>query len=67
VGGTWEDEEPTSLQFPYTSNVGSNIPLDDSTTALGLFDSFFTQAVWDLLVNETNRYADQNQSSKPHP
>lgn len=50
LGGTWEDEEATSWQFPYTSDVCYNIPLDDSTTALGLFNSFFTQAVSDLLV-----------------
>ena len=49
VGGTWEDEEPTIWQFTYTSNVGSNIPLDDSTTALGLFGSFFTQPVGNCL------------------
>ena len=38
----------------------------DSTTAVSLFDRFFTEEVWDLLVTETNRYVATNQSGKPH-
>jgi len=53
------------LQYVYTATPGSNIPFSDSTTAVSLFDRFFTEEVWDLFVTETNRYAASNQSGKP--
>jgi len=56
LGGTWEDEEATGWQFPYTLDVCYNIPLDDSTTALGLFNSFSID----------HSYVEQNPTCKPH-
>ena len=60
------NEEPQALQFLYTATPGSNIPFSDSTTAVSLFDKFFTEEVWDLLVTETNNHAATHQSDKPH-
>jgi len=66
IGGAWQNEEPRALQFLYTATPGSNIPFTDCTTAVSLFDKFFTEEVWDLLVTETNNYAATRQSDKPH-
>jgi len=66
IVGTLQNEEPQTLQFPYTATSGSNIPFSDSTTAVSLFDRFFTEEVWDLLVAKTNKYAATRQSDKPH-
>ena len=66
IGGTWQNEEPQALQFPFAATPGSNIPFSNSTTVVSLFDRFFTEEVWDLLVTETNKYAATHQSDKPH-
>jgi len=55
------------LQYVCTATPGSNVPFSDSTTAVSLFDRFFTEEMWDLLVTETNCYAASNQSGKPKP
>jgi len=47
------NKEPKGLQFPYTATLGSNIPFSSSTSAVSLFDKFFTEEVWDLLRMET--------------
>lgn len=39
--------------------------IPDGSTALDLFCKFFTPEVWYLLLNETNRCANANLSSKP--
>jgi len=47
---------------------GSTLPFPDGTIKVNLFNRFFTPEVWDLLVSETNRYAEANlpcHSSKP--
>lgn len=51
--------------FAYHLTPGPTVHLPDGSTALDLFCNFFTPEVWDLLVNETNRYANTNLSSKP--
>ena len=67
VAGTWEaDEEPQSVLYRYREIPGSTVPFDDDTTAVSLFYRYFTDEVWNLLVTETNRYAQANLSSMPH-
>ena len=53
--------------YLYNKTPGSTVPFPDGTTSPDLFSRFFTDKVWDLLVNETNWYAHNNFSSKPNP
>ena len=67
VAGTWEsDEEPLSVLYRYREIPGSTVPFDDNTNAASLFCRYFTDEVWNLLVTETNRYAQANLSSMPN-
>ena len=67
VAGTWEsDEEPLSILYQYREIPGSTVPFDDNTNAVSLFCRYFTDEVWNLLVTETNHYAQANLSSMPN-
>lgn len=44
--------------FPFTGNSGVQIPLSKDNI-LGIFESFFTEELIQLIVSETNRYARQ--------
>ena len=67
VAGTWEsDEEPLSVLYRYREIPGSTVPFDNNTNAASLFCRYFTDEVWNLLVTETNRYAQANLSSMPN-
>jgi len=68
VTDNWQKQEPSSCSYPYQKTPGSTLPFPDGTTKVDLFNRFFTPEVWDLLVSETNRYAEANlpsHSSKP--
>ena len=63
----WVTQEPTSYCYSYTKTPGPTTDFSDDTTPLQFFMLFFTDEVWDLLVTETNKYANNNQSTKPTP
>ena len=53
--GPWKKEESNSLNFPYQG--GEPRPtrsLDTSTSLVDIFNRFFTNHVWELVVTETN-------------
>jgi hypothetical protein len=64
----WEKKEATSFVYQYRSAAGPTAPVStlQNETALDLFCRFFTDEVWQLIVDETNRYAAANTSSTPH-
>ena len=64
----WEKKESTSFVYPCRSAAGPTTPLAtlQDETALDLFCRFFTDDVWQLIVDETNRYASANTASTPH-
>ena len=49
--------------YSYKKTPGSPLSFTDNTTPLDIFCHFFTDEVWDLLVTETNRYAQQKLAS----
>lgn len=58
VDGPWVKENPTGFSFSYRKTPGPTSPsVTSASTATDLFARFFSQDVWDLLVEETNRYA----------
>ena len=59
----WKKEESNALYYNYHNTPG---PTGSDVTAIELFSRFFTAEVWDLLVQETNRYASENVSHTPH-
>lgn len=64
----WQKKEATSFVYPYRSAAGPTAPVStlQNETALDLFCRFFTDEVWQLIVDETNRYASANTASTPH-
>ena len=65
VDENWVKLEPNSYCYQYTKTPGPTLPFTDDTTALDIFSRYFTHEVWDLLVTETNRYAQANLSHTP--
>ena len=59
VGGKWKKVVgPTSVSHIYQQTPGVTCSsLTSTSTPLELFNQFFTPEVWDLMVQETNRYA----------
>ncbi len=58
IGFEWKKEEPTSYTQPYTIIPGPVSPaVTSQSSPQDLFSRFFTDAVWDHIVVETNRYA----------
>lgn len=62
----WKKEESNALYYNYHNTPGPTTPAGSDVTANELFSRFFTAEVWDLLVQETNRYASENVSHTPH-
>ena len=54
------DEEPPSVLYHYREITRSTVPFDDNTTAVSLFSRYFIDELWNLLVTETNHYAQAN-------
>lgn len=59
VSGTWARQEPSSHSFSYTKIPGPTSPeiSSGSPSALEIFGRYFTEGVWDLIVNQTNIFA----------
>ena len=65
LGSEWRVLDSDSIRFPYSGGlVGPTVPLNNTVTPLDCFSMFFTLEVWELLVTETNRYADKILSQK---
>ena len=54
-------------QRPYTGTGGSNVQKDPETHALDYFEEFWDATMWNHLVTETNRYADEERTANPPP
>ena len=70
VGGRWKKRaETTAVAHVYSATPGvTSSSISAASSAIELFDRFFTPEVWDLLVTETNRYAGlrpQTSGSRP--
>lgn len=67
VVGNWKKEEPAFTLFPYMKVPGPTFTdVTPSCSAYDLFSRFFTEEVWELLVTETNCYAEETHSHTPH-
>ena len=55
----WEKKEASSLVYPYRCAGGPTTPIAtlQNDTPLDVFCRFFTDDVWQLIVDKTNRYA----------
>ena len=60
IPDSWDHEESSSLSYVYNKEHGPTHSLPSDISATDLFCQFFTDEVWCLLVDETNRYASQN-------
>ena len=54
VEGTWSKEEPVAVALTYTLTPGLSSQNSKYVTACQLFCCFFVDAMWELLVVETN-------------
>ena len=59
VTGTWKKQNPTALMWPFLKTPGPTKQMGEEVKAIDFFTLYFDEAVWDLLVTETNRYATQ--------
>ena len=68
LGGSWNKAEPVRTVFSYSLTPGPTsleVAPGSYLRAVDLFNLFFTDEVWDLLVLETNRFAALNLSHTP--
>ena len=66
IGSVWKKEEPTSYTMPYTRTPGPTSPdVTSQSTPGDLFCHFFSDEVWDLIMVETNRYANSFIDNNP--
>ena len=62
---TWSDTPSDPPNFPFTAIPGVNFQYVIETINVGeLIDLFFSEDLWNLLVEETNRYAVQMMENK---
>ena len=69
LSGVWNRVEPVRTVFDYSLTPGptsSEVTSGANLKAVDLFNRFFTDDVWDLLVEETNRFAAFNIGTSPH-
>ena len=66
IGSVWKKEEPTSYTLPYSKTPGPTSPnVTPLSTTGDLFCRYFTDQVWDLVMVETNRYANSFVDNNP--
>ena len=65
---TWQKKEPSSMNFPYTGTPGPTASTSTlaNESPVQLFHRYFTDDVWMLIVEETNRFASANVGHTPH-
>ena len=61
----WKKQQPASVYYPYSLTPGPPSALAPDASPVALFARFFTDSVWELIVQETNRYAAANTSISP--
>lgn len=66
IDGTWDKNEPTAMRYEYNRTSGPTSHIDRNSSPAQLFCRYFTDEVWELLVEETNRYANANSSDARH-
>lgn len=50
---------PAPQHFPFTATPGVNVIMDENATAPSYFEILFNEPLMNILVNETNKYANQ--------
>ena len=51
---------------PHVEYVGSKLPMDESSKPVDFFQMYFTDEVLELMVEQTNLYAEQVRADDPH-
>ncbi|XP_060777628.1 piggyBac transposable element-derived protein 4-like [Neoarius graeffei] len=52
-------------QQKFTRTPGLKVPISEDASPLDVFSNIFTEEVWDMLVTQTNVYADQTRGHTP--
>ena len=56
---SWTDQSQIDRSaFPFIGNSGVNVNLQNKTNVVEIFESFIDSEIMELIVNETNKYAD---------
>ena len=63
---SWTDQPQIDKSaFPFIGNSGVNVKLQNKTNVAEIFESFIEGEIIELIVNETNKYADNYIDEKP--
>ena len=65
INDPWVRAESSAFCYNYECSPGPTSAFDTNSTVLDVFSKFFTDEVWDLLVTETNHYADDTRIVSP--
>ena len=56
---SWKDQPQIDRSaFPFIDNSGVNVNLQNKTNVAEIFESFIDSEIIELIVNETNKHAD---------
>ena len=58
VGNGWEQIDKPPSCAPFTGRPGLNVELGNDPQPIDFFNVLFKSSMWDLLVEQTNIYAD---------
>ncbi|XP_065190774.1 piggyBac transposable element-derived protein 4-like [Sycon ciliatum] len=64
--GDWKKAHNTPYNPAFTAQPGLQVPVPPESSPYDYVNLFLTDAFWDLLVNETNRYAAQFIAAHPN-
>jgi len=60
------DEEPVRLPFTPQREPGFQLPRNQNWTSFSLFSLFFSRSSIDVIVANTNKYANKLKTDKPY-
>ena len=61
----WKEDIVEHVDLNFVEHVGSKLQMDESSKPVDFFQMYFTDEVFDLMVEQTNLYTEQVRTADP--
>ena len=61
----WKEDVVEHVDLNFVEHVGSKLQMDESSKPVDFFQMYFTDEVFELMVEKTNLYAEQVRTTDP--